>query len=309
LKLFALLATLSVILIACSGETASPPQAATATPTAVPELPVTTVEGSETVTLKLLSFNVLYGAGHDRRFDMNIPARFHGVDRVQQFLDYVKAAQPDVLAVQEAGGWIEGARPVAAQIAAELGMSYVVAQDPWDLHVMLFSRYPIIDAAAVTRTQGFNGVVLVTKLLLADNLPLNVVVPHLYSMSSQTRACQVEALKAMTEPLTGRTVLIGDMNFRPESGEARVLQADGWQLVAWQPFWRVDQIWVDATASYSVGGWWDSLPNAEGISDHLPAGAEVTFSIDRELPRVEQQPASGRVTPRTLSYVCDVPAR
>jgi endonuclease/exonuclease/phosphatase family metal-dependent hydrolase len=264
------------------------------------------VEGDETVTLKLLSFNVLYGAGFDRRFDINIPDRFKGVDRVPELLSYLKAARPDILAVQEAGGWIEGSRPVAAQIAAELGMSYVVAKDPWDLHVILFSRFPILEAAAVTRAQDFNGVILIAQLAIADNLPLDVVLPHLYSMSAQTRLCQVEALKEMVAGLDGRTLLLGDMNFRPGSNEARSLESAGWQLAAWQDFWRVDQIWVDPEASYSLGGWWQALPLPAGISDHLPIGAEITFSINRRLFE-QSEPQSAPLTPRMLNYACAVP--
>ena len=185
-------------------------------------------------------------------------------------------------------------------------MSYVVARDPWDLHVVLFSRFPIVEAASVSRTQGFNGVVLMTKLVISDNLPLNVVVTHLHSMSSQTRSCQVEALKDMLAPLPGRTLLIGDMNFRPQSNEARSLESSGWQLAAWQDFWRVDQIWIDAGASYSHGSWWGSLPDAAGISDHLPAGADITFTISRQSTGA-QQPQTQPVTPRAMDYACAVP--
>jgi endonuclease/exonuclease/phosphatase family metal-dependent hydrolase len=297
---------LTLALIACSPASGNvaPPGAAVPPDAVEPSEAVAVIEGEESVTLKLLSFNVLYGAGVDRRFDVNIPQRFKGINRMAELMTYLREARPDILAVQEAGGWRDG---VAAQIAADLGMNYVIAQDLWDLDVVLFSRFPIIEAAAVTRTQGFNGVVLKAKLVVADNLPLNVFVTHLYSMSSQTRACQIEALKAMVSPyLGGRTVLIGDMNFRPESNEAQALLSAGWQLVARQDFWRVDQIWVDPSASYTRGTWWEGLPEASGISDHLPIGADVTLTINREA--TPRQAAQTRPpSPQAMEYACAIP--
>jgi endonuclease/exonuclease/phosphatase family metal-dependent hydrolase len=307
-KASALLILLTLTLVACSGESVSQIEPSLDLQSEVPiSAPAAVfVEGEETVTLKVLSFNVLYGAGHDRRFDINIPERFKGVNRMQVLLNYLEAARPDILAVQEAGGWIEGSRPVAAQIAEQLGMHYVIAKDPWDLHIILFSRFPILEAAAVTRAQDFNGVILIARLAVADNLPLDVVLPHLYSMSSQTRLCQIEALKEMVAPLDSRTLLIGDMNFRPGSNEARSLESAGWQLVAAQEFWRVDQIWFDPGAGYSLGSWWESLPLPAGISDHLPIGTDITFSITRRpLPKGDLQAAP--LTPRTMNYACAVP--
>jgi endonuclease/exonuclease/phosphatase family metal-dependent hydrolase len=307
MKLGGVFLFLVLAIVACSRQPVTQADSPSVPDVPAAPRPTAVIEGEETVTLKLLSFNVLYGAGSDRRFDINIPERFKGRNRMSDLMDYLTEAQPDILAVQEAGGWVEGARPVASQIAEALGMTYVVAADPWDLHVMLFSRFPIIEAAAVSRAQGFNGVVLVAQLAIGENLPLNVIVPHLYSMSSQTRLCQVEALKAMLAPLQGRSLLLGDMNFRPGSNEARSFESSGWQLAAWRESSRVDQVWVDPGTSYSIGGWWDSLPLPAGISDHLPIGADVTLSVPRRAINGERLHRNSTLTPQTMNYACAIP--
>jgi endonuclease/exonuclease/phosphatase family metal-dependent hydrolase len=130
-----------------------------------------------------------------------------------------------------------------------------------------------------------------------------VLAVHLNSMSRDTRACQVEALLDMTKDLGGRTILLGDMNFRSNAPQAEVLRDGGWQLVAVQPGWPIDQIWLDDSGAVSKGGWWESLPPPEGISDHLPVGAEMTFTSERSA-------ATGRepvTEPAELDYACPLP--
>src|SRR5688500_14758135 len=57
--------------------------------------------GEETVTLKVASFNVLYGAGFDRRYDINIPERFKGRDRLPDLVAFLRQVDADVIAMQE----------------------------------------------------------------------------------------------------------------------------------------------------------------------------------------------------------------
>ena len=259
--------------------------------------------GETTVRLKVMSFNVLYGAGHDRRFDENVGQRFEGRDRLPELMAFLREAGPDVLAIQEAAGWDTGDPSVAAQIAAELGMSYVLAPDAWELHVVLFSKYPIVAADYVSRHQGFNGVALRATLAITSETTVNVFALHLNSMSRQTRSCQVEALLDMARDLEGRTMLLGDMNFRPDADQAQALREGGWQLVVAQPGWPIDQIWIDLTSRPRPGAWWTTVEQPRGISDHLPIGVDLA---------IEATPSdfAGREPvrePGVLDYSCPLP--
>jgi endonuclease/exonuclease/phosphatase family metal-dependent hydrolase len=260
------------------------------------------VNGAETVSIKAVSFNVLYGAGSSRRFDENIPQRFRDRNRMPELLAFLKLTQPDLLAVQEAGGWEDG---VAAEIAASLNMSYVLAPDPWDLNVILFSRYPILEAAYVSRSQGFNGVVLRAAVAATPNSRLQVFVTHFYSMSSQTRSCQVDALLEMMAPYAEeRVLLLGDMNFRPQSNEGQKLSSAGWQLAALSS-WPIDQIWLDPRAGVTAGDWWAGFTLPRDISDHLPIGVDLTFDVGRR--ELKPNASRGNVKPAAMQYACAVP--
>jgi endonuclease/exonuclease/phosphatase family metal-dependent hydrolase len=124
-------------------------------------------------------------------------------------------------------------------------------------------------------------------------------------MSSQTRSCQVDALKEMLAPFSDqRVLLLGDMNFRPQSNEGQKLSAAGWQLAALSS-WPVDQIWLDPSASFTVEDWWAGFELPRDISDHLPIGAKLSFEAPRQAVKV----AKNRSTPRPepMQYACAIP--
>jgi len=228
--------------------------------------------------------------------------RFKGRDRLPDLMAYLQEADPDVLAVEEAAGWDAGEPSVASQIAADLGMSYVLAPDAWELHIVLFSKYPIVEAEYVSRLQDFNGVALRATLAVTPTQTVNLLAVHLNSMSRGTRACQVEAILDMAEALDGRTILLGDMNFRSNSEQAQVLRDGGWQIVGVAE-WPIDQIWLDGSGPTSPGSWWQGLRAAEGISDHLPVGAEITFDALPLDPTVREPVTE----PDPLAYACPLP--
>ena len=295
------IATLAAVLLAtaCSrGETEELEPAFAPAPTVA--VPI-----EDAVTLKVMSFNVLYGAGLERRFDEHIGQRFKGVDRTEELIAFLRAAQPDVLAVEEAAGWDRGDPPFADTLAAALGMHYVLAPDAWELHVVLLSKYPIVAADYVSRFQDFNGVALRATLAVTPEQHVNVLAVHLNSMSRETRACQVEALFDMTEGLPGRTILLGDMNFRANSPQGAVVRDGGWQLVVAQEQWPIDQIWLDGFGAFSEGAWWDGVMQPARISDHFPVGAEVTFAAPPLAGPATQESVS---EPNVLDYACPLPA-
>jgi endonuclease/exonuclease/phosphatase family metal-dependent hydrolase len=257
-----------------------------------------------TVSLKVMSFNLLWGAGHERRFDENIPQRFRGVDRVPELRAFLQRAGADVLAIQEAAGWDNGSPPLVQQVAEELGMHYILAPDAWELHIILLSKYPIIAAEYVSRLQGFNGVAVRATLAVAPNVYVNVIAVHLNSMSSQTRTCQVEAVFDIASKLEGRTLLLGDMNFRPQASQALALDDRGWQLVAAQADWPIDQIWLDTSGSVTTGNWWDGLEMPPRISDHFPVGVDMMFSAQ---PSPDAAATTPVTAPTALAYECALP--
>jgi hypothetical protein len=292
---------LTALVVACSGGEVQHAVEAFETPTPA----VAPAEPASTVTLKVVSFNVLYGAGIERRFDQHVGPGFKGRDRMPDLLDFLRETDPDLLAIQETAGWDTGDPSVAHQVAADLGMSYVLAPDAWELHVVLFSKYPIVAANYVSRHQGFNGVALRATVAVEPDVLVNVVAVHLNSMSRDTRACQVEALFDMVKDLTGRTILLGDMNFRSNSPQADVLREGGWDLVAVQEAWPIDQVWLDARGGEATrSDWWTGFEMPAGISDHLPAGAEVTF----EAPRTQAATREPVTEPTALDYACPLPS-
>jgi endonuclease/exonuclease/phosphatase family metal-dependent hydrolase len=279
--------------------------AATPSPAASAANAVPVAPGETTLTLKVLSFNLLWGAGHERRFDENIPQRFRGIDRVAELREFLRQADPDVLALEEAAGWDTGTRPLVEQVAAELGMHYVLAPDAWELHVILLSKYPIVRADYVSRFQGFNGVALRATLAITPQVEVNVIAVHLNSMSSQTRSCQVEAVFDMAAELEGRTLLLGDMNFRPAADQAAALAGGGWQLLEAQAEWPIDQIWLDGSGMATVGDWWEGVIQPSRISDHFPVGVDISFTAAPAVQATAREPVS---EPAALAYECPLPS-
>jgi endonuclease/exonuclease/phosphatase family metal-dependent hydrolase len=284
-------------------ETTSSAVEATAMPEATrPPAPVPVQ--SQDVTLKVMSFNLLWGAGAERRFDENIPRQLRGRARMPVLMDFLRKANPDVLAIEEAAGWDQGDPSLAKRVADELGMNYVLAPDAWELHVVLLSKYPIVAADYVSRLQDFNGVALRATLAVTPYVDVNVIAVHLNSMSSQTRSCQLEALLDMASGLKGRTVLLGDMNFRPGAPQADTLASQGWQLVAAQEQWPIDQIWLDPEANVDKGRWWDAVDEPAGVSDHLPVGVDVTLAAPMAAAANAREPVG---EPGVLDYACPLP--
>ncbi len=259
-----------------------------------------------TRTLRLMTYNVLWGGGVEREFDKNIAASYH-VDRLDDILKIVREVDPDLLAVEEAAGWDHGDPTVAEQVATRLGMHHYLAPDGTDLNVVLFSRFPIEDVQYGARLRvdfysGFNGVLLKARVVLADDARLTVYVPHLNSQSSAVRACQVESLLrlASAPPAGGAAVLLGDLNSRPTSRESNTMTAAGWQFLGAESTWTVDQIWAGPGVSYRDARVLTTTAT-RALSDHLPAALQVTIDIPRATA-----PAPS-VQPRVLSDTCPPP--
>lgn len=290
-----------VLLMACTGSpqgtplptatsaagTDTPPATWTATatwtPTSTPTATATpTLSPTPTplASFKVLSYNILYGAGFDRQWDAGVPPHLVGKNRLPDLLAVVRAANPDIWGIQEATGWDRGTPSVIQQVAQELGMNYFLAQVPSGFHLGLVTKFEILETENLSAEVGRQGVLRATLLSPAGK-KLNVFIVHLDPASADTRLCQVSTLVQQMQPYTGQwTILMGDMNFQPSSREYQRLEQAGWKPMAVEPSWGIDQIWVYPSVPWTSTTWFQSLPVPKDISDHNPIGAELgTFPM------------------------------
>ena len=96
---------------------------------------------------------------------------------------------------------------------------------------------------------------------------------------------------------------MGDMNFRPNATQFATLQSTGWQNLALEPVWRIDQVWLDPTSKATTGSWWASFDSPADISDHRPVGVDVTLVAESR----DYAAAPKGVTVGKMSYACPMP--
>jgi len=278
------------LLMACAGSpqvTPAPPATrtawtttptATAPPTAAPTVTLTpSVIPAPTplASFRVLSYNILYGAGVERQYDAGVLPNLVGKNRLPDLLAVVKQANPDIWGIQEANGWERGTPPVIQQVAQALGMNYFLAQTPGGFHLGLVTRFEILETENLSSEVGRQGV-LRAALLSPDGKRVNVFIVHLDPASADTRLCEINTLIQQMQPYTPQwTILMGDMNFQPFSREYQRLDQAGWTPIAIEPSWNIDQIWVLASMRWTKTDWFQSLPVPNGISDHDPIGAEL----------------------------------
>lgn len=231
------------------------------------------------LTLRTISYNVLYGAGADPDWERAAaklsPFSYPG-NRLPAVLEVIKAAQPDIVGIEEAAGWDKESPPRVQQIAAELGMNYFLATTHSGLHVALFTRFKIVEAENLSERMGNVGALHV-QLAAPDGQPVHVFVVHLDPFSAKTRAAELATMTALMAPYQQLpTILLGDMNFfcladSPNCQEFPVLSQAGWKLAQAGPY-KIDQIWTSPALAQPVET--ITFPGATfDTSDHLPVGA------------------------------------
>ncbi|MBE7555108.1 MAG: endonuclease/exonuclease/phosphatase family protein [Anaerolineales bacterium] len=242
---------------------------------------------SQPLTLRVMSYNILFGAGADPGWEQAAaklsPFAYPG-NRLPQILEVIKAAQPDIIGIQEAAGWDKGSPSLAEQVAAELGMNYFLAPTGSGLHVALFTRFKIVEAENLSTRMGNVGA-LRASLATPNGQPVHVFVVHLDPFSAKTRAAELVTLTQEMSPyLQSPTLLLGDMNFfcldnPADCQEYQVLSQAGWRLATAGPY-KIDQIWASPSLNPPV----ESLPfpgASFDISDHLPVGAVINLMATR----------------------------
>jgi endonuclease/exonuclease/phosphatase family metal-dependent hydrolase len=234
-----------------------------------------------TTSVRVMSYNILYGAGADADWERAAaqlsPWAYPG-NRLPEILGIIKTAKPDILGVQEAGGWDKGSPPIAQQVAEELGMNYFLAPTGNRLHLVLFTKFKLVETENLSSQMGNVGALRATLSTPTGQL-IHVFVVHLDPFSAQTRASELVSLTQEMAPyLQAPTLLMGDMNFycldEPERcQEYQVLNQAGWRL-AQNGAYKLDQIWVSPVLGQPVSP--IDFPGASfDISDHLPVGAII----------------------------------
>jgi endonuclease/exonuclease/phosphatase family metal-dependent hydrolase len=242
------------------------------------------------MTIRVISYNILFGAGLDRQYDDLLSSEMRNKNRLPRFLAVINGVKPDVLGIQEANGWNRGDPSVVEEVAEQLEMNYYLAEAPNEFHVVLLTKFKIIATENLSGKEGdpifetMRG--LRAELLTPDEQSLNIFVVHLDPFSTRIRLDQVETLIDQLEPYRDQiTVLLGDMNFCVGWPEHTKLKQAGWQQVAVAT--DIDQIWISPAVH------WASKPlfllgnfvmDLRSLSDHLPVGAEISIYPTRAVP-------------------------
>jgi endonuclease/exonuclease/phosphatase family metal-dependent hydrolase len=246
----------------------------TATSTATPS---TINTPSPTLSFKVLSYNILYGAGVERQFDSALPPEMIGKSRLPELLSFIRDASPDIVGLQEANGWDRGLPPTIEQVAQQLGMNEFFARTAGGFHLGLLTRFTILDAENLSSEVGRQGALRAT-LISPLGERIYVFVVHLDPSSSEARLCEVNTMLQLMQPYAqSQTILFGDMNFRPVDREYNRLDQAGWKLVAVEPSWGIDQIWISSDVNWQSTPWFKSLATPSEISDHKPIGAQINL--------------------------------
>ena len=235
------------------------------------------------MTIRVISFNILYGAGVDRRYDNLLVPELRNKSRVPGLVSFLKDVKPDILAIQEANGWNRGDPAIVEQVAEQLEMNYFLAEAPNEFHVVLFTRFKIATAENLSGKKGdatFETMrALRATLLTPDGGSLHVFVIHLDPFITSIRLGQVAALMDQLEPYkTQTTILLGDMNFCVGWPEYKIVEQAGWRHVAVAT--DLDMIWISPSANWtgrslSLSG--NDTTAFQGLSDHQPVGAEISI--------------------------------
>jgi len=203
-----------------------------------------------------------------------------GGNRLPLLLEIIKAANPDILGIQEANLWQQDNDAIARQVAHELGMNYYIGAsgNPDGSHVVLFTKFRIIEAQ--NYPDHFTSPVprggLHAVLTTDGGNTLHIFVVHLRPDSITED--EILFVSQIAQPyLNDLTIIMGDMNFGVTSTQADCLRKTGWEL----PIFReVDQIWVSPKLSpYTYPSNW-LTSYVEGEIDPEPLQSKYSIASD-----------------------------
>ena len=255
-----------------------------------PTLP--TPEPEEAITV--MTYNILMGAGVDTvspwAKEFAAQKGYPG-NRLPRVLEVIKAADPDILGIQEAPQWDIGSPSVAQKVADELDMNYFIGESINDalLHVVLFTKFDIKEAESYSTS--FTNAGIRAELITPGGESIHVFMVHLYAKDFEIRMTELSFILGEMEPyIDDLTILMGDMNYPHLWGITRLgerlpgkrlpkhitsLYEAGWCHCSGQ---FIDQIWTSPVLEpYAQPG--SKIPSEliEGTSDHRPVVAKVVI--------------------------------
>ncbi|MDE0267784.1 MAG: endonuclease/exonuclease/phosphatase family protein [Acidimicrobiaceae bacterium] len=238
--------------------------------------------------VRVMTYNIHQGFDTSGRLDLEALA------------ETIEAESSDIIALQEVSrGWaINGSVDTLVWLSRRLDMPYVwgpAADSVWGNAIL--SRYPVIRAEyydmpnnhELFMDRGFIDAAIDVGDVVVDGNddfqvdPIRLIATHFHAYSSEGRIPQTQAVLQQWNG-ADRTILLGDLNGRPDDPEIEALvgaglkdayedagaSGDSFTYHSKNPYKRIDYIWVssDLTATdYSV-------PSSQA-SDHFPVTATV----------------------------------
>ncbi|MBE7494885.1 MAG: endonuclease/exonuclease/phosphatase family protein [Verrucomicrobiaceae bacterium] len=237
-------------------------------------------------TLRVLCYNIHYGQGMDGKYD------------VQRLAEVIKAAKPDLVALQEVDvGVKRSGRVHQVQKLGEL--TGLTARFGPTQHYegglfgnAVLTRLPILDeliqplpyTEATPERQTYPRGALVITVQAPDGKPLRFISTHFQHNVAEDRVEEAKALNALfADPKgTPRTILAGDFNAKPDEEPISILEQHWTHAIdearapsapSVNPKWRIDYIFYRAKADFSLVSS-DVLPE-QMASDHRPVLAVI----------------------------------
>lgn len=131
-------------------------------------------------------------------------------DRTEALLAVLAAESPDVVALQEAAGFMPSERGLVATYETRLGLKGLVASGGSSLHVALLARPELDLQLAATCAEPFRHGALAATIACGSRRVM-LITAHLNPFVEDARLDEVDALLGML-PANAEAVLAGDLN-------------------------------------------------------------------------------------------------
>jgi endonuclease/exonuclease/phosphatase family metal-dependent hydrolase len=237
--------------------------------------------------LKLVVYNIQYGAGIDGYFDyFNLKKYFkEGKNIISKIGANLKKLKPDVLGLIEVdNGSCRNKNKSQVQRLSELiGMKYLFTKCKYSKLISqlpilgsqnhaLISKFDIKKPKAYSFQQGAKKLIMISKIK-----GINFILTHL-SLSKKIRKQQYYELSLIVNKLKGKTVLMGDFNAEPEElkdlcalTKLKLIEHNK-TFPSWQPTKNLDHILVSKNIKVK-----NLLVLKWSCSDHLPVYVEIEY--------------------------------
>ncbi len=183
-------------------------------------------KANDALKLKLATFNIHFAEGTD------------GVLDLKRVADLVRGA--DIVAFQEVdvrfrprSRLVDQATALAKELGGHHAFGANLIEGEGQYGVALVSKFPIVSSEnhRLPRSEGREKAEprgLLETVLDVRGRPLRVFVTHLAHDSKPDRLLQIDRIKAALRDASGPWILMGDLNFRPDSEEySRLFGRDG----------------------------------------------------------------------------------